>query len=222
MHAGIPKHDRDWIEFICSRSNIAREEELEPFVFFIGRPASPYNTVERKRKALKDIYDIVCIKHKLKLVIKTHPKETLDGIDGDIYRDALGLKNYGKNWIYSNNHPFILGKKATFSISLFSSVAVDMLAINKPTIEYLDLSGLTSYDNSESLRNKYGKPVLQFSYTNLVLSASSKAELEQHVESILDQYELTFSKLYSKYKEYYNPYDGASKMVADDICEKLI
>jgi len=222
IHAGIPRHDKDWIEFIVNNSPPSSKDEFDSFVMVIGRPASPYNIVERKKKALKDIYDIICIRHKLKLVVKSHPKESLDGIDGDIYTEALGLENYGKTWIYSDRHPFVLGKKAIFSIAFFSGVPVDMLAINKPTIEYLDLSGLTSYDNSESLRNKYGKPVLQFSYTNLVLSASSKAELEQHVESILDQYELTFSKLYSKYKEYYNPYDGASKMVADDICEKLI
>ena len=221
IHAGIPRHDKDWIEFIVNNSPPSSKDEFDSFVMVIGRPASPYNTVERKKKALKDIYDIICIRHKLKLVVKSHPKESLDGIDGDIYTEALGLENYGKTWIYSDRHPFVLGKKAIFSIAFFSGVPVDMLAINKPTIEYLNLSGLPLYDNSDSLRSKDGEPVFQFRYTNLVLGASSKLELEQHVESILNRYEATVLSLRSRYDNFFKTFDGASEMVANDIYKKI-
>ena len=180
-----------------------------------------YNTIERKRKALRDIYNIVCIKYKLKLVIKTHPKESLDGIDGKIYRDILGEENYGKIWSYSDRHPIVLGKKAVFTISFYSGVALDMLAINKPTIEYLNLEGLDLYDNSDSLRDKFGKPVFQFRYLELVLGVSSRSELESCVDSILNQKEETTALLYSKYKYYFEPFDAASKFVANDIYKKI-
>jgi hypothetical protein len=194
---------------------------FDSFVFIIGRAASPFNTVERKKKALKDIYDIVCIKHGLKLVVKTHPKESINGIDGDIYMNALGKDNYGKDWLYSNLHPFILGKKALFAISFYSGVSLDMAAINKPTIEYLDLEGLPLYDKKDSLRDKLGKPVFQFRYADLVLGASSKADLEEHIESIFLQYETTFLPLHSRYKEYFKPIDGSSVTVANDIIRRL-
>jgi hypothetical protein len=221
IHAGIPKHDRDWIEFINNQFPPIKKHLFDSFVFVIGRPASQYNTIERKKKALKDVYNIVCVKYKLKLVVKTHPKESLDGIDGDIYADALGLENYGKDWMYSSSHPFILGKKAIFSISFYSSVALDMLAINKPTIEYLNLEGLDLYDNKNSLRDRHGKPVFQFRYAGLVLGASSGVELEKYVESILSQHEATILPLRSKYKDYFELFDGASKMLANDIYEKI-
>ena len=221
IHAGIPRHDKDWIEFIVNNSPPSSKDEFDSFVMVIGRPASPYNTVERKKKALKDIYDIICIKHKLKLVVKSHPKESLDGIDGDIYTEALGLENYGKTWIYSDRHPFVLGKKAIFSIAFFSGVPVDMLAINKPTIEYLNLSGLPLYDNSDSLRSKDGEPVFQFRYTKLLLGVSSRSELESCVDSLLNQKEDVTALLYSKYKYYFEPFDAASKFVANDIYKKI-
>ena len=221
VHSGIPRHDSDWIEFICNQSTPVKDDIFDSFVLIIGRPASPYNTPERKKKALRDIYDVVCMKHKLKLVIKRHPKETGDGIDNRIYNEVLGIENYGKSWMYSDMHPFVLGKKSIFSISFFSSVVIDMLAINKPTIEYLNLEGLDLYDSSDSLRDESGNPVFQFRYVNLVLGVSAKLELEQYVESILNQYEMTISPLCSMYKKYFMPFDGASKMVANDIYKRV-
>jgi hypothetical protein len=221
VHAGIPRHDKDWIEFICNQQRPSKNNVFNSFVFIIGRPASQYNTPERKKKALKDIYDIVCNKYKLKLVVKTHPKESLSGIDGDIYKSALGVENYGKDWVFSNSHTFMLGKKAIFCISFYSGVIIDMLAINRATIEYLDLEGLDTYDNSDSLRDEYGKPVFQYRYTNLVLGASSKSALNQHIDSILNQYEATILSLQSRYEEYFKPFNGASEMVANDIYKKI-
>jgi len=221
VHAGIPRHDKDWIEFIYNQFDNIKEDIFDSFVFIIGRQKAPYHTAARKKKALKNIYNIVCVKYKLKLVIKTHPKESLNGIDGSIYRDTLGMENYGKTWMFSNNHPFVLGKKSLFSISFYSGVPVDMLAINKPTIEYLDLEGLKGYDNKNSLRDEHGKPVSQFRYANLVLGASSKLDLEQHVESILSQYKATILPLRSKYDDFFKTFDGASEMVANDIYKKI-
>ena len=96
-----------------------------------------------------------------------------------------------------------------------------MLAINKPSIEYLNLDGLKLYDNVDSLRDKSGNPVFQYRYAQLVLGAGSKLELELHVESIINKYKETFSSLYLKYKDYYNPYENSSDMVSNDIINKV-
>ncbi len=217
-HEGLPRHDDDWIEFISQKTNYIESNMFDSFVFIIGRPASQYNTVERKLKALNDIYDIVCSKYKLKLVVKTHPKESNDDW---IYMKALGLENYGKTWMYSDSHPFVLGKKSIFCISFYSGVILDMLAINKPTIEYLDLEGIKMYDNSNSLRDIDGKPVFQYRYTNLVLGASNKIEFEAHVDCILTNIEEAVSPMRSKYEEYFSPFSGASKSIADSIHKQI-
>jgi hypothetical protein len=218
VHAGIPRHDRDWIEFICNQYDDIKGDVFDSFVLIIGKQTSPCYTAERKKKALKDIYNVICVKHNLKLVVKTHPKESLNGVNGNIYRSVLGMKNYGKTWMFSNSHPFVLGKKSLFSIVSYSGVAVDMLAINKPTIEYLDLK---ECDSNGLLKNKQGELVSKCRYTNLVLGASSKLELEQHVESILNQYKATVLSLRSRYDDYFKTFNGASEMVANDIYQKI-
>ena len=95
VHAGIPRHDKEWIEFICNQFDVVKDDIFDSFVFIIGRQKAPYLPIARKKKALKNIYNVICVKHKLKLVIKTHPKEPLDGIDGNIYRDTLGMEKHG-------------------------------------------------------------------------------------------------------------------------------
>ena len=221
VHAGIPRHDNDWIKFIFNQVNRTEEEVFDSFVFIIGRPASPYNAAKRKKAALKDIHNKICIENKLKLIVKTHPKESLDGVDGKIYEDALGLENYGKTWVYSNTHPFVLGSKAIFAVSFYSGVSIDMLAFNKPTIEYLNLEGLESYDNESSLRNKRGAPVFQYRYADLVLGASSTAEFYKHVDSLLNQYNETISPLFLNYNKYFETFSSSSSMVANDIFKKI-
>ena len=96
-----------------------------------------------------------------------------------------------------------------------------MLAINKPTIEYLNLKGLESYDNANSLKDDKGESVLQYRSANMVLGASSKVDLDKHVETILKKYKETTSTLSSVYKQKFKPFNGASQMVVDDICKKI-
>jgi hypothetical protein len=217
VYAGIPKHDNDWIEFIRRQSVSVEKDLFDSYVFIISRPASPYITPERKKRALMDIYNIICVKYKLKLVIKKHPKESLDGIDGDIYMDALGKDNYGTKWMFSNKHPFVLGGGAVFCVSFYSGVILDMLAINKSTIEYLDLRGLDKYDNDDSLRDEYGAPVFSERYEKLVLGASTEHEFEKHVENILDNYKEVLLPLKAKYEECFVVSDNSSDIIVKDI-----
>jgi hypothetical protein len=127
------------------------------------------------------------------------------------------MENYGKTWLFSSSHPFVLGKKSLFSISFSSGVSLDMLAINKPTIEYLDLES----ENKILLRNENGNMSSQYGHVNLVLSVSSKLELEQYIESILNKYESTLLPLKKNYEKYFEPINNASGMVANDIYKKI-
>ena len=221
IHSGIPRHDCDWIDYICNNSFSDNKKIFDEFAFVIGRPSSPYLTPERKRQVLIDMHDIVCNKFNLKLIIKTHPKESINGIDGQIYGDALGRGNYGKTWMYSDKHPFILGEKSSFALSFYSGVSLDMLAINKPTIEYLNLKNLPLYDNIDSLRDDKGDAVFQFRYAKLVLGVNSKEELHKCVKSILSEYDSTILPIFSNYKDYFKPIENSSEMVANDILKRV-
>jgi len=221
--SGIVRHDGNWIKFI-SNNNLGKKipsELFSKFVFIIGAPASPYNTPERKRKMLKNIYDLICVKHNIKLIIKTHPKESIDGIDGQIYKESFGSMNYGKKWMYSNKSPFTLGRKAIFACSFGSGVALDMLAIGKPTIDCLNLNGLTEYDTDESLRDEFNNPVFPIGHLGLVLIATSYSDLERHVDSILYDYEDTIGLLVSRYNDYFRLHNDSPVMVANDIYKRL-
>jgi len=221
FHVGIPRHDKVWIDFIYKQSSSAEEKIFNSYVLIIGRSSSTFNTLDRRKKALKDIYDIICVKHKLKLVIKAHPSESLNGIDGDIYNEVFGKGNYGEKWIYSKKHALVLGNNAVFCISFYSGVVLDMLAIKKPTIEYLDLRGLDLYDNSSSLRDESGNPVFMYRYTKLVLGVSSRVELERYVDYVLNKFDTTLLSLYSMYEKYFMPFDGASEIAADNIYKQI-
>ncbi len=159
-------------------------------------------------------------KNKLKLIVKLHPKENLNGFDGDIYRRVLGLNNYGKTWEFSDRHPLILGQDALFSISFYSGVTLDMLALDKPTIEYLDLRDLKSYKGNDILIDKHGNKALQYRFAELVLGVDSNLALEKAVESVINHYDKTLSPLKSKYINYFNPFNNSSKKIADDILSR--
>lgn len=221
-HAGIPRHDPDWIKYINLHANKDKVEDLfDDFIFIIGRPASDYNTVERKSKALRDISKVVCDQHGKKIVVKAHPKERLDGIDGKIYMDSLGKENYGITWMYSSLHPFTIGNLSIFCVSFYSGVASDMLAINKPVIEYLDLRGINKYDNKESLRDSDGHPVFSERHAGLVLGASSLEQFSKHVHSIINEYDSTVKLLHDKYEDYFSPIENSPKYVAKDIIYRV-
>ncbi|MBT5399480.1 hypothetical protein HOL24_02940, partial [bacterium] len=221
-HVGIVRHDKDWIRFLCDNLKEENTGELfDSFVLIIGSPASPHNPPERKRKVLRNIYDIAYVKYGIKLVIKPHPKEDRYGFDGDIYSNALNIENYGKAWMYSDKNPFILGKKVVFVCTFGSGVSLDMLFINKPTIDCADLRGLELYDTESSLRNESGNPVFGNSYAKFTLNACSRPELELHVKSILTKYEETVELLRSNYDSYFGVFNGSSGIVANDICRRV-
>jgi len=221
VHSGIPRHDKYWIDFIRNKNDLVENKLFDSYVLIIGRPASAYNTSERKKNFLHDIYDIVCNKYNLKLVVKTHPKDDMSGVDGVIYKNALGMKNYDKNWIFSDMHPFKLGDNALFCISLFSGVSIDMLALNKPTIECLNLKDLPLYDNDRSLRDRCNNPVFQFRYTGLVYGADTRSDLEKYIDLIINKNELSTKSLHEKYKSYFNAFDNSSQFVTKNILKKI-
>jgi hypothetical protein len=220
---GIIRHNKDWINYVIDNFNLGEFDQIfDNFVLIIGRPVSPFNPPDRYKRALKNINKIICNELGKKILIKTHPKEDCDGAESRIYYEVFGKDNYGITWCFSDAHPFLLGKKCNFSISFYSSVPIDLIAMGKLTIEYLDLRGLKRYDNVNSLRDGHGHPVFPERYSNLVLGASNEKQFRKHIQSIESDYDLTFSKIKSKYDEYFSSPKDAVKIVVKDIRTRIL
>ena len=214
---GVPRHAPDWMKFI--RSNIVEQNTkndsiIKGSVFIISRPGNTkYHSYERKKKALEGIKRLVWSDLKKNIVVKLHPKEKNEGI----YEEVFGSDSYGEKWVYSDLHPFILGKESCFAISFYSGVPIDMLALGIPTIEYLDLRGIPEYDNDESLRDALGHPVLSFRYLDLVLGASDYDQMRSHAIKIIKDRETVLSRLQAKYNELFPKIENINEKIAQDI-----
>ena len=146
-------------------------------------------------------------------MVKLHPKERKEGL----YEEVFGAETYGDKWVYSDLHPFVLGKESAFAISFYSGVAIDMLALGVPTIEYLDLRGISEFDNRESLRDKYGHPVFSYRYLELVLGASNYDQIKAHAMEIMKDREAVLSRLQAKYNQLFPKIENINDKIAQDI-----
>ncbi|MBN2395871.1 MAG: hypothetical protein JXC36_05325 [Candidatus Atribacteria bacterium] len=211
---GVPRHTPDWMNFIVANISDKMNGLSNDFIFIISRPANTnYHSYERKKKALKAIKRLAWIDLKKKIVVKLHPKEIKEGL----YEEVFGNDTYGDKWVYSNLHPFVLGKESAFAISFYSGVVVDMVALGVPTIEYLDLRGIPECDNSESLRDKKGHPVFSFRYLDLVLGASDYDQMKAHAMEIMSDRETVINRLQARYNELFPRIENINEVIAQDI-----
>lgn len=211
---GIPRHNIKWMEkIIREQKRISNELLWDDYIFIISRPLSQYFPYEKKRKALEDINRLAFKELNKRIVVKFHPKERDDGL----YKKIFGAETYGKKWIYSNHHPFVLGEKCTFAISFLSGVVLDMLAMDVPVIEYLDLRGISEYDNHESLRDDSGDPVFSYRYFGVVLGASNYEQLLLHAHDIIENRSHVINGLKAQYNKKFPSHGYVSKTITSDI-----
>ena len=214
---GVPRHAPDWMELVqlntFEQSN-KTNSLTNNFIFLISRPGNTdYHPYERKRKALEDIKQLAWNVLKKKIVVKIHPKERTEGL----YEKVFGVESYGDKWIYSDLHPFVLGKASTFAISFYSGVPIDMIALGVPTIEYLDLRGIPEYDNNKSLRDKIGNPVFSYRYLDLVLGVSDYDQMKICAMEIINNRKDVLARLKEKYNEFFPKIENINDKIAQDI-----
>jgi hypothetical protein len=204
IEAGIAKHDERWIELIKENSGNDIESLPDRFIGLIGRPVSNYLPRDRKVKYLRDIKKS-SEEFNLPIVVKRHPKEKLDGT----YEEVFGSTNLGVTWFISDAHWFALSDKCHFAVSFFSSVPADLIKLNIPVIEYLNLNGLSEYDHKDALRDKTGNPVFSYRYLDLVYGVDNTEEFTRIVNDIMVNRETIVKQLQTRYKSIFkNPEDS--------------
>jgi hypothetical protein len=215
---GVPRHAAAWIQTVIGRSRPASAELGDGFIFVISRPGTTaYFPRERKRAAIEDIRRLAFDSLGLKVVVKLHPKEHPEGL----YEEVFGEESYGVRWTYSNLHPFVLGERCQFAITFFSGVATDMLALNTPVIERLDLRGIPEYDNPDSLRSETGEPVFSYRRLGLVLGASDYAELERHAEAVIRNRRDVVNALGATYRSTFPVVEDVSGGIVQDVLSRI-
>lgn len=206
---GIPRHDPDWIHyFVQSEYELKKGETLfdDDYIFLISRPGdTPLQPLERIKKSIRIIKHVAYDLLDVKIVVKLHPKE----IKQSYYSEILGEEEYGIKWMFSNAHPFTIGRHCLFAVSYYSGVAVDLIAIDVPTIELLNLQGIHKYDKLNKLRNENGDPVLNYRYNGLVLGSSTKDEFIGQVERVMNNREEVMEQLKTAYKKMFHAPDNS-------------
>jgi hypothetical protein len=210
---GIPKHQKEWIKELTSKSNISESR----YIFVISRPTNEWLTIERRRKFLEMIKNIA-IKYQLKIFIKLHPKEAKGSLTkGNLVKKIFNSGSDSIDWDYSNIHPFTLGKNCEFAVSFYSGVAVDLLPLGVPTIELSNFTGIEQEDNEYSLRNSRGEAVREYRYLNLVLGASSYEEFDRHVIEIMNNKEKVVRSLQANYLKLFPVIENVNTLIAEEI-----
>ena len=218
---GIHRHDPEWIDYY-----IHLEEEKEKasslfkddFIFVISRPDSTdYHPTERMKKSIRIIKKFALERLNVKIVIKLHPKEKNKGL----YEEILGEDSFGKTWMYSNAHPFTIGSKCLFAVSYLSGVPIDLIAMDVPTVELLDLRGIDKYEKLQNRKDSNGAPMLYFRYKNLVLGASTQKEFFDQADKILSDRNEVNARLTESYEKIYKNPVGSVQRTVDIIVRRL-
>ncbi len=106
-------------------------------------------------------------------IFKPHPNAKNKNYLHDI------LKSYPKNkWSISTDHVINLANRVNICISIFTSVCMDCLALNKPTVEFIKFK----FPIQQTIFNKNLKEVMSiFSYFNIIKSLKSPKELVKFI-----------------------------------------
>jgi len=215
---GVPRHCESWLRYVSGMEAAGTDCDSD-YILVISRPATGTTGVlplARKVQALKDIKKLAK-KLERKVVVRMHPKDIEH--DSRIVEEAFGKPGLDIDWCYSSQHPFLLGRRALFAVTFFSSVAIDMIAVGTPTIELCDFSGLTKSPNLA--RDEHGQPTSIYQQLGLVLSARNFDELVEQVDRIFEDRNAVIAELRSAYDSSYDRLDDPVGVIVDDL-ERLL
>ncbi len=199
---GNPKHDTIWTNYVLA--NEKKSDFIdENTVYFISRSlTAAYYNMSDKIFTLKILAKLILNYPELKLAIKLHPKE--DSIIGKkLYFKYLGKKNYNKTWSFTNVYPLVAGYQCKFAVTVYSGLAIDMLLVQKPVIELVNLNK-TSLSEHEYFIDKNNNKISGLNFYNLVYGALDEKQFFEKVRYILNNYDESRNYLYQNYIKCFN------------------
>jgi len=206
---GIPRHDRIWMKKIQEESpKLPDNFNNKNTIVVISKRLSHGLSFNEKKQTLKDIKDIFVDKLGMHVVAKLHPTEVKERIYSNkldtIYEDVFGSNNYGVTWIYSDIHQIALCNKKPLVVSLGGSVALDVIALGVPCVQYKNKK-----ENSESQFVKYG----------FVTGVSNYYELKNYVKKLNKEPDKISKISEETYNSFFPSFGDISITIADEILD---
>ncbi|MEX0741465.1 MAG: hypothetical protein WD079_01625, partial [Phycisphaeraceae bacterium] len=182
-----------------------------PNVTLLSRPSrNALLPRHRKIAALRTIHEVIADDLGYHLLIKLHPKET----DRRVFTEAFPPDSMGKTWQFSRAHPWHLASHSEFAICFASGVPIDLIRLKVPTIAYLDLEGLASFDVPDAPRDRDGRIIHDaFHKDGLVLPASNSDDLRAQAHRIKDDRDAVIESLLHAYRRVFATVDDAIAVV---------
>ncbi|MFT5000714.1 MAG: hypothetical protein ACI875_001719 [Planctomycetota bacterium] len=211
---GIPRHEAEWVDLIQQEEKANLDKLPVKFVGLISRPQNDlFLPLDRKIKGLEAL-KLVAAELGLPIVIKRHPKETRTT---SVYDDVFGPENLGKTWFETSVHWLALGPQCAFTMSFVSGVVADMAILGVPTVEWLDLTGLPSFDHPDGLKLPDGTPVHTLRYLGVVPGATTLESLRDFAQNAIADREGTAVGAKAKYYEVFGSPQGSIQRVIDKM-----
>ena len=213
---GVPRHDQSWIRRLREHYR-GQPTEKGKYIFLASRPVNertfpPARKIEALQ-ALKTLADqLDC-----RVLVRLHPLET--EFDKGIIESVFEKQVLGKTWSYSTLPPIVAAEGALFAVTLFSSVAIDMLATEVPVIELCDFADLTESPNL--VHDNDGRLTSIYQQSGLVLGAANFEQLTLCAAQIRNGRDAVLASLKAAYSRTYASPDLSVELIVQDILAAL-
>jgi len=178
--SGVFRHDPAWIAQVQAQTV---NDGLKPgrYIFLVSRPVNPrYLPLSEKQRIIRMVHE-QARKRGLTLVIRPHPFE---GNRREFDR-LIGPPGKQNHWIETGRHPLDIGFKCALSVTLNSSVAVDMAAMGVPVIDPVDYAKLQE-DSPSTRFDDLGSPISTFAESGIAVGAKDEASFRRAMDGLLE------------------------------------
>mgnify|MGYP003972815789 FL=1 len=212
---GIPRHDKKWINTIQNESSSLPDNFINNTVLVLSRHIDGNLSFIEKTDSIRNIKKIFIDELGMKLVIKRHPNEIKERMFSNkhctIYEDVLGLNNYGLTWVYSNLHTFALAKGKKLVVSLYTGVAIDVVVMKTPCVEYIE-SSIKSKNH-----NNMDKKLTLFVKYGFISGVLGCHELSDYFKKLNQSPDEMSNISMNTYKKFFPIIDNISMKIANEI-----
>jgi hypothetical protein len=221
---GVPRHDPDGPSLLAGLTDGVIGEDWDGSVLLISRPstsgedrpttATDWLPAGRKAEQLRALHRVVCEEQGLRLIVTMHPKER----DDRSIRQVLPAEDEGRAWMLTESHPLVLAPRLSFAVSFSSSVAIDLLSVGVPTIEFQNVRGASAFDGPDALYDAEGRILRTSERRNgLVLAAEDETDLRAQVRQVLERRDAVLAVLEDAYRARYADPRGAVASIVRDL-----
>lgn len=213
--SGVFRHDPVWRRKIQIIARNSKPIDF-PYIFIASRNANKTFLPLDEKKRIYQIIQKEARRRSLAMVIRRHP---LEGNKRAIDR-MLGKSGDVETWLDTMRHPLDIGADCRLAITLYSSVAVDMAAMNVPTIEPIDYGNCPKTASNIRLDSR-GNPTSFYIKHGIVHDASNAEELSCLMDHFAPEAGRSVKESSPAYRSLYADPTDSIRMAAECVLESI-